>query len=305
MTQPVLGPPANAAIFLVVTVRAGAEDTVRDLLADLAGLTRAVGFRAPEDGLGCVAGLGSELWDRLYGEPRPAGLHPFRALAGAVHSAPSTPGDLLFHLRAQRLDLCFELSRQLMVRLAGHVDVVDEVHGFRYFDERDLLGFVDGTENPVGDAAVAAVTVGAEDPAFAGGSYVAVQKYLHDLDGWDRLTVEQQEQAIGRGKLNDIEMLDDVKPSNSHTALTVITGADGRQRQIVRENMMFGRAGAGEYGTYFIGYAATPDVIEQMLHNMFIGDPPGNHDRILDFSTALTGGLFFTPTLEFLSGVRG
>jgi putative iron-dependent peroxidase len=299
-TQNVLAPPARAAIFLVVTVRRGAEEDVRGLLTDVAGLTRAVGFRAPEEELSCVVGIGASAWDRLFDAPRPSGLHPFRALSGAVHTAVSTPGDLLFHLRARRLDLCFELAGQLMNRLAEHADVVDEVHGFRYFDERDLLGFVDGTENPAGAAAVDAVTIGDEDPVFAGGSYVIVQKYLHDLDAWNALPVEEQELAVGRHKLSDIELPDAVKPPNSHVALNTIVDADGAQRQIVRENMPFGTIGTREFGTYFIGYAAGPEVIEQMLHNMFIGNPPGNHDRILDFSTAATGGLFFVPTAEFL-----
>lgn len=299
--QHVLGRPAQAAIFLVLTVRPGSEAEVRALLADVPGMTRAVGFRAPEDGLSCVAGIGSDVWDRLYGAPRPARLHPFRALTGAVHHAPSTPGDLLFHLKAQRLDLCFELARQLMLRLTDHVDVVDEVQAFRYFDERDLLGFVDGTENPAGAAAVTAVTVGPEDPHFAGGSYTIVQKYFHNLPAWEALPVEDQELAIGRRKLTDIELPDKAKPPNSHVAVNTITAPDGTQLQIVRENMMFGRPGANEYGTYFIGYAATPDVTEHMLHNMFIGTPPGNHDRILDFSTAVTGTLFFAPTNDFLT----
>lgn len=298
--QDVLMPPARAAIFLVVTVREGAESVVRDFLPDVAGIVRAVGFRAPEDGTACVVGIGAALWDRLFGLPRPAGLHPFRELAGATHRAVSTPGDLLFHVRARRPDLCFELARRLMDRLAGYADVADEVHGFRYFDERDLLGFVDGTENPTGAVAAAAVFVGDEDPAYAGGSYVVVQKYLHDLGTWDALPVEEQERAIGRRKLSDIEIPDEAKAPNSHVALNTIVDADGTQRQIVRENMPFGTIGSGEFGTYFIGYAASPDVVERMLRNMFIGDPPGNHDRILDFSTAVTGGLFFVPSADFL-----
>ena len=159
------------------------------------------------------------------------------------------------------------------------------MHGFRYFDERDLLGFVDGTENPEGGAARAAVLIGDEDPEFAGGSYVIVQKYLHDLTAWNALSVEEQERAIGRTKLNDIELPDEVKPANSHVALNTIVDADGEERQIVRYNMPFGRVGAGEFGTYFIGYARTPDVIEQMLENMFVGKPPGTtdrHPRLLD-----------------------
>ncbi len=212
----------------------------------------------------------------------------------------ATPGDLLFHIRAATMDLCWELASLVVGRLAGAATVVDEVHGFKYFDERDLLGFVDGTENPTGSAAEAAVTIGAEDPAFAGGSYVIVQKYLHDMAAWNALTVEEQERVIGRAKLSNVEMADDVKPSNSHVALNTIVEPDGTQRQILRENMPFGSLGAGEFGTYFIGYAATPSVTELMLQHMFLGDPPGNYDRILDFSTAVTGTLFFVPTADFL-----
>jgi porphyrinogen peroxidase len=298
--QSVLTPITEAAIFLVLTVEPGPVDAVRDLLADVSGLKRTVGFRIPEGELTCVVGVGSALWDRLYGTPRPAGLHTLPEIVGARHTAVSTPGDLLFHLRAHRLDLCFELAQRLMARLRGHARVVDEVHGFRSFDERDLLGFVDGTENPDGAAAQTAVVIGDEDPAFNGGSYVVVQKYVHDLEGWDALSVEEQERAIGREKLSDVELPDDAKPANSHVALTTIVDDDGEERQIVRFNMPFGRVGAGEFGTYFIGYARSPDVIEQMLTNMFVGKPPGSHDRILDFSTALTGALFFVPSRDLL-----
>lgn len=298
--QQILSTQTEAAIFLVATVNPGTEDQVRDVLADVSGLRRSVGFRIPEAGLSCVVGLGSELWDRLFGEPRPASLHPFEELVGDRHTAVATPGDLLFHIRAQRVDLCFELAQRLTERLLAYTKVVDEVHGFRSFDERDMLGFVDGTENPEGQAAHAAVLIGDEDPQFAGGSYVVVQKYLHDLATWDALAVEEQERVIGRTKLSDLELPDDVKPVNSHVALTTIVDDDGEEHQIMRFNMPFGTVGAREFGTYFIGYAADPEVIEQMLRNMFSGDPPGNYDRILDFSTAVTGNLFFVPNVEFL-----
>src|SRR5690349_6041924 len=261
--QPVLAPLTAAAIFLVLTIEPGGEDAVRDLLADWAGLQRAVGFRVPEAPLACVAGIGSSAWDRLFSGPRPAELHPFRELAGTVHRAVSTPGDLLFHIRHERMDVCFEFASQVMTRLAGAVTVTDEVHGFRYWDERDLLGFVDGTENPVGAAAGAAALTGDADPGFAGGSYVIVQKYLHDMAGWNALTTEDQEKAIGRSKLSDIEMLDDVKPANSHVALNTIEDADGNEQQILRANMPFGELARGEFGTYNIAYAATPCVTEQ------------------------------------------
>jgi putative iron-dependent peroxidase len=187
-----------------------------------------------------------------------------------------------------------------MVRLAGSVDLVDETHGFKYFDERDLLGFVDGTENPTGQEACEAATIGDEDSDFTGGSYVVVQKYLHDLVAWGAVSVEEQERVIGRTKLDDIELADAVKPTNSHVALNTIVDADGVERQIVRDNMPFGSAGSGEFGTYFIGYARDPGVTEQMLENMFLGVPPGNTDRILDFSRPVTGSLFFIPSLDLL-----
>jgi putative iron-dependent peroxidase len=298
--QAVLTPITESAIFLVLTVNRGAEDAIRDLLADVSGLRRSVGFRLPEGALTCVTGIGSGLWDRLFGSPRPSGLHPFPGFAGAKHAAVATPGDLLFHIRAHRFDLCFELAERLTNRLTGAVQVVDEVHGFRSFDLRDLLGFVDGTENPEGAAAAEAVVIGDDDPQFAGGSYVVVQKYVHDLEGWDALPVEVQEHAMGRTKLSDIELSDEEKPDNSHVALNTIVDENGEERQIMRLNMPFGRVGAHEFGTYFIGYARYPDVIEQMLTNMFVGKPPGNYDRILDFSTAVTGNLFFVPFADFM-----
>jgi putative iron-dependent peroxidase len=299
----VVSPLTAAAVFLVVTVNPGGEDTVRDLLADVAGLQRSVGFRIPGGALQVVTAIGSDAWDRLFGGPRPAELHPFRELAGPRHRAPATPGDLLFHIRASRMDLCFELATQVMARLAGAVTVNDEVHGFRYFDERDLIGFVDGTESPGGTAGVQAALVGDTDPDFTGGSYVIVQKYLHDMPAWNALPVEEQEKVIGRTKLADIELPDDVKPASSHVALNTVTGDDGTERQIVRANMPFGDVGRGEFGTYFIGYAATPSVTEEMLRNMFLGRPPGVTDRILDFSTAVTGGLFFAPSADFLDSL--
>jgi porphyrinogen peroxidase len=184
--------------------------------------------------------------------------------------------------------------------------VVDEVHGFRYFDRRDLLGFVDGTENPVGPAVDSALLVGDDDPEFAGGSYVVIQKYLHDLAAWNAMSVEQQEAAVGREKLSDIELPDDAKAPGAHTALTSIEDDDGTELQILRDNMPFGSVsggdGSGEYGTYFIGYTRDPAVIERMLRNMFVGDPPGTTDRLLEVSTAVTGSLYFVPTVDLLEG---
>ena len=305
VAQPVSAPLTRAAVFLVVTINPGSDNraAVRAFCADLLGLIRAVEFRDLEARLSCVMGIGSDAWDKLFGNPRPAELHPFREIRAGPRHAVSTPGDLLFHIRAKRMDLCFEMATQIMARLGDAVSTVDEVHGFRYFDDRDLLGFVDGTENPRGEAVIDAAIIGEEDAAYVGGSYVIVQKYLHDLDGWNALSTEAQERIIGRTKLSDVELDDSIKPTSAHNALTTIT-ENGKEFQIVRDNMPFGRAGTGEFGTYFIGYCRTPRVTEQMIENMFVGRPPGNYDRLLDFSRAVTGTLFFVPSATFLESAN-
>jgi putative iron-dependent peroxidase len=298
--QSVLAPLTSAAIFLVVCIKPDPESysAVRSFCADLPGIFRAVDFRRIEGGLSCVAGFGSDAWDKLFGKTRPAELHPFREIRSAERHAVSTPADALFHIRAKRMDMCFELVTQIMERIGEAVSAIDETHGFRYFDDRDLLGFVDGTENPRDEAALNAALVAGEDSRFAGGSYVIIQKYLHDMSRWNALSTEEQERIIGRKKLSDIELSDAVKPSSAHNALTTIV-ENGKEVKILRDNMPFGKPGHGEFGTYFIGYSRSPRTTEQMLQYMFIGRPPGNYDRLLDFSRAVTGSLFFAPSLTF------
>jgi porphyrinogen peroxidase len=302
--QPVAGPLTRSAIFLVVIVKRGPAHraVVRSLCSDLSALVRSVGFREINGSLSCVLGVGSEAWDHLFGSPRPAELHAFQEIRADGRVAPATPGDLLFHIRADRMDLCFELETQILSRLGSACSPVEEVQGFRYFDSRDIIGFVDGTENPKGQAALDAVFIGGEDPSFVSGSYVIVQKYLHDLAAWNKIPTEQQERIIGRTKLNDIELDDSKKPTYAHNALTTIVEG-GKEIKILRDNMPFGHAAQGEFGTYFIGYSRSPRTTEKMLQNMFIGNPPGNYDRLLDVSRAVTGNLFFIPTATFLDAV--
>ncbi|MFZ1097939.1 MAG: Dyp-type peroxidase [Steroidobacteraceae bacterium] len=302
--QPVLAPLTRAAIFLVGCVKPDRDScaTVRALCGDLPGIFRAVEFRRIEAALSCVAAFGSDVWDRILGDARPRELHLFREIRSGERHAVSTPGDVLFHIRAREMDLCFELVSRIMERIGGAVSSVDETHGFRYFDDRDLLGFVDGTENPRANAALNAALVGAEDSAFAGGSYLIIQKYLHDVSRWNALSTEQQELIIGRRKLSDIELSDSVKPSSAHNALTTIV-ENGAEVKILRDNMPFGQPSRGEFGTYFIGYSRSPRTTEQMLENMVIGRPPGNYDRLLDFSRAVTGSLLFAPSATFLESL--
>lgn len=295
--QSIDAPLSRAAVFLVVTVGNDptALATACSVLDGLDDLVKTVGFRDLSGRLSCVVSLGRGLWDRLGLDRRPKELKTFAPIEGPVHTAPSTPGDLLFHIRSERPDLCFEFERILLDSLGAAVTVVDEVSGFRYFDARDLLGFVDGTANPAGLDLPASALVGDEDADFAGGSYVVVQKYLHDLGAWGRLPTPDQEAIIGRTKIDNIEIDDDDAPRKSHKSLATIADADGTEHDILRDNMPFGRPGQREFGTYFIGYSRYLWVIEKMLQRMYVGDPPGAYDRLLDFSTPHTGTTFFAP----------
>lgn len=303
--QRVDAPLTQSATFLVVSVtdKPDAIETVRSTLSGLDSLAKNVSIRDLGAQFSCTVGIGSGIWDRLISLPRPSELHPFREIKGAKHTAVSTPGDLLFHIRSERRDICFEFERQLMDQLGDAVSVVDETVGFRYFDVRDLLGFVDGTANPVGPAAPDSVFIEEEDTSASGGSYIVAQKYTHNLPGWKDLSTEQQEKIIGRTKIDNVELDDAESGQLSHKTLNTIEDEDGNEHDILRDNMPFGSPGSGEFGTYFIGYTRRLWVIEKMLERMFVGEPPGLHDRILDFSKPLTGTTFFAPPASLLANL--
>lgn len=302
--QAVDAPLTRCATFLTLNAKpsCSALATIRSTLANVGDLTKNVAIRDIQSNLTCTVGVGSEFWDRLSKAKRPKELRPLPIFQGCVHSTVSTLGDLLFHIRSERRDLCFELERQIMANLGNSVELVDSTVGFRYFDARDLLGFVDGTANPVGPAIYPAAVVSQnQDPAAAGGSYVVVQKYIHDVDAWNRLRVEEQEAIIGRTKSDNVE-LDDAPAGKqaAHKTLATITDDNGDEQQIVRDNMPFGTPASKEFDTYFIGYSSKLWVTEKMLERMFVGSPLGKHDRILDYSRPITGSTFFAPSAEAL-----
>ncbi|MEW2460936.1 Dyp-type peroxidase [Microbacterium sp. NPDC047426] len=298
------GAPLTAnAVFLVVTIAPNGIDTVRDVLGDLSDSMKAITFRFPDAALTCTVGIGNNVWAPLMKSAPPAQLRPFTPVAGAVHTAPATEGDLLFHIRAERADVCFFFEKRLLIDLGAAVQVIDETVGFRSFDRRDLLGFVDGTANPVGPEVDEAVLVGDEDPAHAGGTYVVTQKYVHAMAAWDSLPVDTQERILGRTKVDGIELDDAPAGQQSHKSLATIEDEQGVEHDIIRDNMPFGSPGAGEFGTYFLGYSRNLWVIQQMLERMFVGEPAGMHDRLLDFSTALTGSVFFAPSAAELDAL--
>lgn len=306
-TQVLDAPLTQFATFLVVSESKTPSSiaAIRQAVSSVGDIVKNVSIRHPSASLTCTVGIGSSIWDRLTKLPRPAQLRPFPEVRGAKHTAVSTRGDLLFHIRSERRDLCFEFERQLLDRLGDSVRVEDETSGFRYFDARDLLGFVDGTANPVGPVASNSVLIQSADDAKAiGGSYIVVQKYLHDMKAWSTLPTEQQETVIGRTKMDNIELEDAADDQQkAHKTLTTIEDEQGNEHDILRDNMPFGSPGTEQYGTYFIGYSRNVWVIEKMIQRMFVGDPVGKHDRILDFSTAHTGTTFFAPSAEMLEGL--
>lgn len=301
VSQTVILPQSKDAIFLTIALKEGAEKQALEVITGLQGLVNGVGFRWPAAQLSAVVGIGAELWDRMFDTPKPEGLHPFRELQGAKHHAPSTPGDLFFHIRADEYDVAFELARRINFQLEDAITEYDEVHAFQYQDFRDPLGFVDGTESPRGEAGIETALI--SEGEWIGGSYIVAQKYIHNLKDWDALPVEEQEKVIGRTKHDDIEFDEDVKPVNSHVAVNSVKDEDGESLEIVRNNLTFGDA-LGNQGTYFMSYAKDVEITERMLRRMFIGEPEGNYDRILDFSEALTGVNFFAPPADFLENAE-
>ncbi|MGN7757933.1 Dyp-type peroxidase [Chryseobacterium sp. 22532] len=258
--------------------------------------------RFPDSKASCVMGIGYEAWQQLeLPQPLPKEFKKFQEIKGSKHTAVSTKGDLHFHIRADEKSFAYDMASIISGYMKEIADCVVEVQGFRYWDSRSILGFVDGTENPHGKDRDHFAIIDDSDLQYEGGSYLFVQKYIHNINAWKSLSVEEQEKVIGRSKDLDIEMDDDVKPKNSHIALANI----GDDFKVVRDNMPFGNVATHEMGTYFICYASTFSTVEKMLTNMFIGNPPGNYDRILDFSTAQTGTLFFVPSLDMLDEFSG
>lgn len=273
------------------------RDVFNKLCKLIINLNNSANVRFPDSRASCVMGIGYNAWLRLkLTTPVPKELVDFVPVIGKKHIAVSTKGDLHFHIRADNPAICYDITSAITDVLTSVATSTEEIHGFRYWDGRSILGFVDGTENPHGSDREFFSMVGDEDTVYKGGSYLFVQKYIHNLTGWKRLSTEQQEQVIGRYKSNDIEMADDVKPANSHIALANV----GDDLKIVRDNMPFGNMSTNEMGTYFIAYASTFTTVQKMLNNMFIGSPEGNYDRILDFSAAKTGSLYFVPTLNMI-----
>lgn len=294
--------PNQHALFLVVRVKnpTTTGSAIARVVAGIPELVQTVGRHDAEAALVCTVSFGSGFWDVLSPGHRPKKLRPFTAIDLPGKTAPSTGGDILLHLISKRLDLNFELARQLRGQLGDAIAVMDEVHGFRYLDSRDLTGFIDGTENPGLDERAAVALIGEEEPDFAGGSYVFVQRYVHNLPKWNTLSQDEQENTIGRRKADSEELSDEVKPPTAHISRVVIE-ENGEELEIVRHSFPYGTT--SEAGLFFIAYTKDLDITDKMLRRMMGAGGDGLHDHLMDYTRAVSGAHFFAPSLEILQAL--
>ncbi|TAJ83430.1 Dyp-type peroxidase [bacterium] len=302
MSQPQAGiipEPSQNALFLILRVRDPITHgpSVARVAARVPALVHKVGAIDPRAKLVCTVSFGAEFWDVISPGKRPASLRPFSAIEAQGRSAPNTGGDMLFHIISKREDLNFELAMRIKNQFGEKVEVMEEIHGFRYLDSRDLTGFIDGTENPKGKERTQVALIGNEDPPFAGGSYVFTQRYVHDLKKWTAIPQKEQEKVIGRSKRDSKELSDRTKPPTAHISRVVIE-EHGEELEIVRHSFPYGNM--SESGLFFIAYSKNPDIPEKMLRRMMGTASDGIHDHLMDYSRAVSGATFFAPSLAML-----
>ena len=293
----------SSALFLTLnqTHQPDALHTIRCVLSDCPAMQAQFNQQYPDANLHIVVAVGSGYWDKLSTSQRPQQLQTFPVMEKGDGVAPSTPADLLFHVRSERKDLNFEVAQQLLAKLGNAIQVAEEVEGFRYLDSRDLTGFVDGTENPQGENRVAVAVVGEEDAEFSGGSYIHLQRYVHNMSYWNHQTVKTQEDCIGRTKEDNVEYASADKLPTSHTRRTSLKDDQGRSIEILRHSMPYGNS--HECGLMFASYCRTPDNFTLMLKSMIDGDGEGHSDQLLKYTRAVTGQAFFAPPLNWLAGL--
>ncbi|MDF2181579.1 Dyp-type peroxidase [Neptuniibacter sp. CAU 1671] len=295
----VIAEASPAAIFLTFNQshETSAVHTIRQVLSEVPDLLAEFRNRFPDADLHLVAAVGSCYWDNLYGA-RPAELVPFPTLENGPLLAPSTPVDLLFHIRSSQPDLNFMLAHTLRTCLGSAVERVEEINCFRFMDARDLTGFVDGTENPQGDDRIDVAVVGDEDGEFAGGSYIHLQRYVHNLALWQQQSLKTQEDTIGRTRDDNIEYASEDKPLTAHTKRTSLKDENGDSIEILRHSLPYGDSEQG--GLMFASYCRSPKPFTLMLESMIQGDGEGHTDHLLRYTRAVTGQAFFAPSLALL-----
>jgi putative iron-dependent peroxidase len=277
-------------------------DVIGDADASSIGavLTRLGEPHVTAGGNNIVIGFGAALWRRLSTAP-PPGLGVFEAIDGLHgHSAPSTQHDIWVWVHGSGTDAVLDTAIAITELLAPIARLADETECYVYHDSRDLTGFVDGTANP-GPGAAAGVALIGEGCPGAGGSHVIAQRWVHDLDSFGDLAIEEQERVIGRTKADSVALPRDVRPADAHIMRAELLDDDGEEREIYRRSVPFGKV--AQRGLYFLAFSCERDRFDGMLSRMFGTSGDGVHDRLLDFTRAVTGSYYFAPSLEDLAAV--
>ncbi|WP_180168098.1 Dyp-type peroxidase [Acinetobacter sp. YH12035] len=293
--------PSDHARFIVLRLKNLSIEDFKERLKELFTTRDRLITQHPNAQIKTAVAFGPELWSKLY-EQAPAGFKQLEPIQGSFNM-PVVPADVLIHIASARADICFALSQSFFEGIRDQVEVLDERVCFRYFDGRDITGFIDGTENPQFPDDRAEVALLGEDAGiFQDGSFIFAQRYAHNLDKWKKLKVDAQEQVMGRTKLESIELEDEVKPANAHIARTVVEDEGGEEMEILRHSLPYGD-GRGDQGLFFIAYTKDLKIIDAMLVRMFGTSGDGIHDRLLHFVTPMDGAYYFAPSEELLEEV--
>ncbi len=290
--------PNIHALFLTFTVIDDDVQAMRIKLAHTLDLFTYFDEEYYEAMVSGVLAIGTDYWYELYPDIIPKELAPFPAMNCDDRSAPNSPGDLFIQIKADRMDICYAIGIEIIQLLKVHVDLYEEVRGFRYLDGRDLTGFVDGTENPRGMHKFNVAIIGDDDPDFAGGSYIHVQRYRHNMTKWQLLPVAKQEDVIGRTKTDNAEYSNEKKMASSHSQRTSLKDEKVNSMEMLRQGMPYGDMSV--QGLYFVSCGKSPRPFTTMLKSMIFGDEEGIYDKFLDYTTAETGAAFFAPSITFI-----
>lgn len=293
--------PSDHARFIVLRLKDLSIEDFKERLEQLFTTRDRLITQHPNAQIKTAVAFGPELWSKLY-EQAPAGFKQLEPIQGSFNM-PVVPADVLIHIASARADICFALSQSFFEGIRDQVEVLDERVCFRYFDGRDITGFIDGTENPqFPDDRAEVALLGEDTGIFQDGSFIFAQRYAHNLDKWKKLKVDAQEQVMGRTKLESIELEDEVKPANAHIARTVVEDEEGEEMEILRHSLPYGD-GRGDHGLFFIAYTKDLKIIDTMLVRMFGTSGDGIHDRLLHFVTPMDGAYYFAPSEELLEEI--
>lgn len=297
----ITAPASSDATFVLLNAREGAEEQLRAALASAPKLIESIQQQFPDAQLNCAIGFSHHSWERITQAQLPKELMTFPTYQGEFLSVSDQPHDIILHIRAMRHDAVHILSLALFKAFGDSVSLNEQTNTFKYLDNRDFTGFVDGTENPEGEDRAKVALVDQEDALYAGGSYLNYIKFHHDLDKWNQLDLKTQEDTYGRTKYDNEEYASEDKSPHAHTKRTSLKDDAGNSLEILRHSMPFGDL--KEQGLIFVSYSRTPSIFNQMLQSMIEGDEQGRADHLMQYTDAHHGSAFFVPALDFLASL--